>query len=118
MKCRRCGLNNVLNESGVLRCISCGYEITSTLHRHLFIQENRLEIAQDFLLTGPRETMKKWGMSSSTLYNLPEVRLTKKNTYRTKNGGSLPALPDWQESWPDEVKKKWLEIYNRKLVGV
>lgn len=118
MKCRRCGLNNVLNEGGVLRCISCGFEITSTLVRHQFLQENSSEIAQDFLLTGPRETMKKWGMSSSTLYSLPEVRLSKKNTYRTVNSDSLPVLPDWQESWPDSVKEKWLEIYNRKLVGV
>ena len=98
-------------------CFSCGYTTKGTLEIHKLITANSKEIAQDYIKLGLTDTLVKWGISTTSLYRIPEVRelkgkyrkfLHKKEYLEEK---SLPNFPEFSNNWGESVQVKWLEIY-------
>lgn len=81
------------------------------------IQINAKEIAHDYLTLGLTETLAKWGITSTPLYRLPEVRALRGKYSRllTRKGGRT-ELPPFNNEWDKEVQLKWLELY-REIYG-
>lgn len=73
-RCRRCGSNMVFEDYGVKKCIACGHEVIYNSEKHQMIERHADLIATDYMEIGRRATLKKWSLSSKTLYRIPEVR--------------------------------------------
>jgi uncharacterized Zn finger protein (UPF0148 family) len=120
-KCKRCG-SQLVNDHGVLKCLSCGWEYQSNQERHKFIETNKDEILKDAAELGTRKTAKKWQLSTSTVYYLECRKQAKPLPRPVKDreipaNFTLPALPPWSDNWVAEVQVKWLSVYERLSTG-
>jgi len=74
------------------------------------------EIERDYKEIGGAKTAKKWQMRTSTLHGVLNRWLCSRKP-RTPapafpgSPSSFPRLPDFNESWPEEVMLRWLSIW-------
>lgn len=96
-------------------------KIMGTNVKHRYYEEHRGEILEDLRRSGTTATRKKWGIASSTWHQLkqrwlpaadPAQAVDSQISYPQGNIASekpqsLPALPEFNESWGDVVKAAW-----------
>jgi hypothetical protein len=97
--------------------------------RYKYIEGNTEAIKQDLHNFGEAETMKKWGMSKSTLRRFRMRHLGEEQPFTVTGtfipnpatpaapGPALPPYPPWDESWSDYLKCAWLDAYARMNGG-
>jgi len=116
--CPKCGAPAIKSDGGWHCSAMCGHDNMSALEKHTFIQTNIKEIVNDFRTKGSVKTIDRWKISSSTLYNLPEIReIVEHKAYSRFSGdGAIPSLPEFSNDWTPEVQLKWLEIWEKVKV--
>ena len=118
-KCVHCG-GFLLKEDGERKCLQCGRSWKTLIERHQFYDEHRFEILKDISEMGRPATIKKWQIPGSTLSVLLKDWLHEKAAVPApadppSTNHNLPELPAFSEGWVDQVKVKWLEVYETLL---
>jgi hypothetical protein len=113
-RCPKCR-GKLVPDDGELKCINCGHVQTSRSEKHKFYEVHKQEILADADRLGEQAMRNKWGIPSTSWYQLkgrwsPLVAATS-----PPNGpptGTLPPLPPFNDQWVPEVQIKWLEIWD------
>jgi len=126
--CYRCG-GGLFKDDGLVKCMSCGAEHKTNQEIARYYNQNKEVILMDIKEIGPVATRKKWGIPDSTFRGLtikwgvfvPAKRKVKREPAKDKDPAGkpeteiikfvLPALPVWNDNWPPEIQKQWLEIW-------
>jgi len=121
LKCPKCGnsIGNNNSKEQSRTCLNCGYEARGTREIHTLLALNGKEIAEDYIKLGLTDTLAKWGISTTALYKLPEVRELKgkySKLAHEKIIGLVPSLPSFSDNWSEPVQLKWLGIYETLLL--
>ena len=114
VKCRRCNGNMTDDEDGS-RCLLCGRPPLGKIELSDYYLQHRDEITADFQRLGNQPTRKKWAIPSSTFQGLLirwGIWEGKQRQAKPASGanGSQPAFPAFNDTWPEAVQLKWLEV--------
>jgi len=135
--CSRCG-GSLIRDNGAIKCLMCGREATDNLTLGRFYQLEKPNILKDIKEIGPKATRLKWQIPSGTFFRMrerwepldeqlpPAMRLARNKGKAVplpapeqipieqgepESNGILPRLPVWQDTWPEAIQVRWLDIW-------
>ena len=113
--CDKCG-GSLIREGDEIKCLNCGNAQETAHERYKFYLVNKGDILRDLEKLGSQKTRAKWGIPVGSWGKIKR-RLTDPEAaaphiiaaVRPVNG--LPKLPEFSDSWGEEIQKTWLQIW-------
>ncbi|MBU2060072.1 MAG: hypothetical protein KKB38_20370 [Gammaproteobacteria bacterium] len=114
-KCAKCG-GSIQMVDGVIKCTSCALEVDNPVRRKEWYKTNLEEMAKELAEGGNAVFLKRWPVKPQLISHIKASKEYRRLVPPSpaaipKRDNHLPPLPPFSENWGDEVKVKWLEVY-------